>query len=211
MTAPEGLVIFGAGGHATSVADVARAAGYTIEAFIDPGKAGERLLGAPVAAAFEGDVTRHLFCIALGDNSARERARAGEASAYPLDRFPAIIHPTASVSRFATVGNGTVVMAGARIGPNSAIGAFCIVNTRAALDHDCRVHDYATVAPGVITGGFVSIGQRTTVAIGAVVKNGITIGADTILGAASYLNKDLPANCVAYGSPAQIVRTNDAD
>lgn len=206
MTSRHSLIIFGAGGHATSVGDVAIAAGFTISSFVDPYKAGETLLGIPVIGAFSGDPQDHLFCVALGDNQGREKSRAGEAAVAPVDRFPALIHPAASVSAFAKIGHGSVVMAGARIGPNSTIGDFCVINTRAALDHDCHVGDFAMVAPGAVTGGFVKIGRASTVAIGAVVRNDLTIGANTILGAGSYLNKNLPANCIAYGSPAKIVK-----
>ena len=206
MTSPQSLIIFGAGGHATSVADVALAAGFADLRFVDPHKAGETLLGFPVVGAFTEDPAEHFFCIALGDGEGREQSRAGEAAAYRLDRFPALIHPAASVSKFAKVGHGSVVMAGARIGPNSVIGDFCVINTRAALDHDCRVADFASVAPGAVAGGYVNVGRCSTVAIGAVVRNGITIGEKTILGGGSYLNTDLPSNCVAYGTPAKVVR-----
>lgn len=209
MTSRQSLIIFGAGGHATSVGDIALAAGFTIANFVDPHKAGGKLLGIPIVGTFAGNPQDHLFCLALGDNQGREKSRAGEASAPPLDRFPALIHPAASVSTFAKVGHGSVVMAGARIGPNSVIGDFCVINTRAALDHDCHVGDFATVAPGAVTGGFVKVGRASMVGIGAVVRNDLTIGANTILGAGSYLNKDLADNCVAYGSPAKIVKQID--
>ena len=206
MNRHHSLIIFGAGGHATSVADVALAAGFTISSFVDPHKAGEKLLGFPILGTFSGNPEQHFFFIALGENGDRAKARASEASAYPLDRFPALIHPAASISTFAKIGYGTVVMAGGRVGPNSIIGDFCVLNTCATLDHDCHLADFASVAPGAVTGGFVKIGRCSTVAIGAVVRNGITIGDDTVLGAGSYLDKDLPANCVAYGVPAKIIR-----
>jgi acetyltransferase-like isoleucine patch superfamily enzyme len=44
------------------------------------------------------------------------------------------------------------------------------------------------------------------VSIGAVVKHGVVIGADSVLGANSYLHADLPGGRVAYGSPARVVR-----
>jgi sugar O-acyltransferase (sialic acid O-acetyltransferase NeuD family) len=206
----DGLIILGAGGHARSVADVALAAGFPITSFVDPHLAGNSMLGYPIVGTFSGDPAKHLFCIALGDNRAREKARTAEVPAVPFDRFPPLIHPAASVSDFARVGHGTVVMAGARIGPNSIVGDFCIVNTHASLDHDCRLANYASIAPRAVTGGFVTIGERSTIAIGAVVRNDITIGANTILGAASYLDKDLPDDCVAYGTPAKVIRTNTA-
>jgi len=34
----------------------------------------------------------------------------------------------------------------------------------------------------------------------------VTIGENAIIGAHSFVNKDIPANCVAYGVPAKVVR-----
>ena len=206
------LVICGAGGHAVSVANVALSAGYTLAHFIDGYKAGQELFGCKVIAepTDVGDPQAYSYAIALGDNSARERvyreliASLGEVS------FPALIHSSAVLCSLSSVGAGTVVMPGALIGPNSLVGRFCIVNTRASIDHDCVMEDYASLAPGAVTGGGVRVGERAAVAIGAVVKHGLEVGADSVLGANSYLHRDLPANVTAYGSPAREVRAREA-
>lgn len=39
---------------------------------------------------------------------------------------------------------------------------------------------------------------------------GVTIGAGTIIGANSVVNKDIPANCIAVGAPAKIVKKYDS-
>src|SRR4051812_29907162 len=41
---------------------------------------------------------------------------------------------------------------------------------------------------------------------GAIVGPGVTMGADTVVGAGSVVPRDLPANVVAVGSPARVVR-----
>ncbi len=40
----------------------------------------------------------------------------------------------------------------------------------------------------------------------SVVLPGVTIGENTIVGAMSLVNKDLPPNSVAYGVPAKVVK-----
>jgi maltose O-acetyltransferase len=41
---------------------------------------------------------------------------------------------------------------------------------------------------------------------GAVVLAGVTIGENTVVGAGAVVTRDLPANVVAVGNPARVVR-----
>ena len=52
----------------------------------------------------------------------------------------------------------------------------------------------------------MQVGLRSAVSIGAVVKHGIIIGDDCVIGANSYVNQNLSKNQVAYGSPAKPVK-----
>lgn len=209
-TSTRELVVFGAGGHGTSVANVALSAGFAIACFVDPAKAGGTLLGAAIVAAPPPNLGRHPIAIAAGDNALRERIwRELAATGTPL-HAPALVHASAVVSVGAEIGDGTVAMPGAIIGPNTIVGRFCILNTRAAIDHDCRMADFASLAPGAVIGGAVRIGTRAVIGIGAVVKHGLSIGDDAVLGANSYLHRDLAANSLAYGSPARPVRERKA-
>jgi acetyltransferase-like isoleucine patch superfamily enzyme len=100
-------------------------------------------------------------------------------------------------------------MPNAVIGPNTKVGKFCLINTQASIDHDCVMLDYSSLAPSSVTGGTVQIGIRSALSIGATIKHGLKIGNDCVVGANSYLNKDLPNNQVAYGTPAKQVRTRN--
>jgi sugar O-acyltransferase (sialic acid O-acetyltransferase NeuD family) len=207
------IIIFGAGGHAISVANVAESAGYDVIAFIDKNKAGEKLLDRNVideCASIEG--WRELcLAIAIGDNFTRQRVYQDLHSRWSSLMFPVLVHRSATISKYAKIDSGTVVMPGAIVGPNSLVGKFCLLNTRASIDHDTTMLDFSSLAPGAITGGRVSIGFRSNVAIGATLINGISIGNDTIVGAGSLLNSNLPNNVVAYGNPAKIVRKRNSD
>jgi len=202
------LVIVGGGGHATSVYNVALSAGYEIAHFVDPARRATRLLDVEVVGAIEDIKAREQFhfCIAVGDNHRREVIRNDLSRLAPTPAFPALIHASAVISCGTTVGEGTVVMPGAIVGPNSSVGRFCILNTRCSIDHDGRMRDYSSLAPGATTGGRVQIGARTAVCIGAVIKHGVTLGEDCVLGAMSYLDRDLADRQLAYGTPARVVR-----
>ncbi|MFM1959452.1 MAG: hypothetical protein RL588_969 [Pseudomonadota bacterium] len=196
-----------------SVAGVAISAGFSILCFVDQLKAQDELLGIPVRPRIpEAPAPEPVnLALAIGDNSSRKSAHDALGGPQAKYAFPVIAHPTAVTSPFSEVGTGTVLMPGAVIGPNSKVGAFCILNTGASLDHDSTMGDFASLAPGAMTGGGVKIGLRTAIGIGAAIRHGLVIGDDTVLGAKSYLNRDLPGGVVAYGAPARIIRTRTPD
>jgi maltose O-acetyltransferase len=55
-------------------------------------------------------------------------------------------------------------------------------------------------------GAPITIGNNVWLGGGAIVLAGVTIGDNTIVGAGAVVTKDLPADVVAVGSPARVVR-----
>ena len=53
----------------------------------------------------------------------------------------------------------------------------------------------------------ITIGDNVWLGGGAIVLAGVTIDADTVVGAGAVVTKDLPAGVVAVGSPARVIRT----
>lgn len=191
------------------MANVAISAGYEIECFIDEDQAGKSLLGYEIV----GNVLDHNsiqglnIAIAIGDNAVRQRVHESLSIFEDKMRFPALVHSSATISSFSEIAEGAVIMPNAVVGPNTKIGRFCLVNTSSVIDHDSHMLEYSSIAPGALIGGRVSIGTRAAVSIGATVSHGIEIGDDCVVGANSFLNKDLEANRVAYGIPAKVIRT----
>jgi maltose O-acetyltransferase len=52
----------------------------------------------------------------------------------------------------------------------------------------------------------ITIGDNAWLGGGVIVLPGVTIGADTVVGAGSVVTRDLPAGVVAVGNPARVVR-----
>lgn len=52
----------------------------------------------------------------------------------------------------------------------------------------------------------VKIGKRCWLGEGVIVMPGVTIGDGCIIGAHSIVNKDIPANSIAVGSPAKVIK-----
>ena len=53
----------------------------------------------------------------------------------------------------------------------------------------------------------ITIGDNVWLGGGAIVLAGVTIGENTVVGAGAVVTRDLPANVVAVGNPARVVRT----
>lgn len=67
------------------------------------------------------------------------------------------------------------------------------------------------IAPNLREKGYqynlpVSIGRNCWIGTGATILPGVSIGENTIVGAGAVVTKDLPANVVAVGNPARILR-----
>lgn len=57
------------------------------------------------------------------------------------------------------------------------------------------------------SGRAISIGDNVWLGGGVIVLPGVSIGADTVVGAGSVVTKDLPAAVLAVGNPARVVRS----
>jgi maltose O-acetyltransferase len=53
----------------------------------------------------------------------------------------------------------------------------------------------------------ITIGDNVWLGGGAIVLPGVTIGDNTVVGAGTVVSKDLPANVVAVGNPARVIRS----
>jgi sugar O-acyltransferase (sialic acid O-acetyltransferase NeuD family) len=205
------VVIVGAGGHGQVVADMivagARVGGDVVQlaGFVDedPGLVGTEVNGVPVLGTLNsiGRLAADAFVVAIGSN--RERARIGQQLQSVRQLLVSIQHPYSSVSRNVTIGDGTMVSAGAVVVTGSRIGRGVILNTGCTVDHHAQIGDYAHIAPGVHLGGEVSIGDHTLVGIGAVVLARCRIGAGCTIGAGAVVIGDVPDGVTMVGVPAR--------
>ena len=211
------VVVWGAGGHALVVADVIRLGvwegrGRALLGFLDdvnPERAGEPFGGATVLGGREqldellGAGINHLI-IGVGDNEARLKlADLVRAKGFHLARA---IHPQAILEAdiSVSVGEGTVIMAGAVVQPGCSIGENVIVNTGATVDHGCVIDDGVHIAPGAHLGGNVIVYRGAFVGMGAIVVPDVVIGPRAIVGAGSVVLENVPNDTVVYGNPARV-------
>jgi UDP-N-acetylbacillosamine N-acetyltransferase len=196
------LVLLGCGGHARSVADVALAASVDVECFVDEqARDGETCLGRPVQRVMPKHTDGLVYMPCAGDNrrraaQIRELAEAG----LPL---ATVISPCATIGHGATVSPGCFVGHHAHIGPLGHIGAGCIVNTAAVVEHDCVVGECCHVSIRSSVAGRSRLGVCVFVGAGATVIDNVSVADDVMVGAGSVVVTDIAEPGTYVGVPAR--------
>lgn len=111
-----------------------------------------------------------------------------------------------------TVGTGVFInfgvtildIAPVRIGARSMLGPNCQLLT---AGHP--VDDWEMRSGGWENGTPITIGEDVWLGGGVTVLGGVNIGDRCVVGAGSVVTRDLPADSIAVGSPARVVRSRD--
>jgi UDP-N-acetylbacillosamine N-acetyltransferase len=208
------LVILGAGGIAIVAADIARCQGFDVVGFLDdcPAKHGTLFCGAPVLGNFSmlAELRRVVSQVVIGFSNCRGRLDVAQRALSYGFSLPKVIHPSAVISQYARLEQGSIIMPGVIVNAGAHIGSHTILNTAASIDHECRIGDGVHIGPGARLSGLVTVGDASWIGIGCAIRESIHIGADVLLGAGSLALKDIPDGVVAYGSPAKVIRANTA-
>jgi sugar O-acyltransferase (sialic acid O-acetyltransferase NeuD family) len=101
-----------------------------------------------------------------------------------------VIHPAATISSSALLGDGTLVMPKSVVNADVRMGENVIVNSGAIIEHDCHLGDGVHVAPGAVLCGNVSVGEGAFVGAGAVVVPGVKIAPDAFIKAGTIVKRD---------------------
>ncbi len=190
------IFVIGASGHAKVIIDIIEEIGHSIGGVFDQDINKKRLCGIDVKHDFS-DLPKHSV-IAIGNNYIRKKIAKDN-----LFELRSLVHPKSAISKFAEIGDGTVVMAGVSVNADARVGDYCILNTNCSVDHDCKIGDFVHISPNVALAGNVEIGECTHIGIGACVKQGVIIGRDCVVGAGAVVIKDIPDGMTIEGNPGK--------
>lgn len=204
------VAIVGASGHGKVVADLAELCGFEVVFFDDayPNKTiiGDwRIIGTSADLQVCAD-SYPLAVVAIGNNKVRVKL-AGQLANAGIE-LVTLIHPSAVISRYASIGKGTVIFANAVVNAFATVEDNVIINTSAVVEHDCVVASGGHLSPNAAIAGGVVVEQCSWIGIGAVARQLVRIGSNTVIGANSTVIKDMPKDVTAVGSPAKVIKSD---
>ena len=99
-----------------------------------------------------------------------------------------------------------------KLGYKTDIGAFTYINAKngvviedyVQIGSHCSIYSVSTIDN---KDGEVILKKNCRIGSHSVIMPGITIGENSIIGACSFVNIDIPPNTLAYGMPVKLIRS----
>jgi acetyltransferase-like isoleucine patch superfamily enzyme len=98
-----------------------------------------------------------------------------------------------------------------KLGIRTDIGAFTYINAKneviiedeVQVGSHCSIYSISTIDNKE---GPVKLKKNCKIGSHSIIMPGVTIGENSVVGAFSFVNQDIPANVVAFGVPAKVIK-----
>jgi sugar O-acyltransferase (sialic acid O-acetyltransferase NeuD family) len=197
--------VYGAGGCGRGILPLLRQAHPSANlVFVDDERADSKVNGQAVltwANFTQQSVDRRHICLAVASPVTREKlARKCDNAGIELIGVNA---NSIVVMDDVEIGEGACLSPFVTLTSNIRIGRCFHANLYSYIEHDCRVGDYVTLAPGAKINGNVTLGNRVYIGASAVVRQGLKIGSDAIIGMGAVVTRDVADGVTVVGNPAR--------
>lgn len=207
------IILIGGGGHCISCIDVIEQTGlYKIQGILDVlEKVGEKVLGYPIIGT-DDDLERFLpdcqdFLLTVGQiKSSALRVKLFQKIKNAGGNLPVIISPTAYVSKYALIEEGTIVMHHALVNAGAKIGKGCIINTKTLIEHEALVGDFCHISTASIINGQANVHNSCFIGSNSVIANNTSIIANTLIAAGSQVLKNIETPGTYLGFPLRKIK-----
>lgn len=198
-------------GHATPIfIELAEACGYTVKGLYhyNDERTGEMNHGFPILGSFDGlyqqNLTGKMFVLTMGNMSIKE-----EVSKRLLEKgatLPTLIHPSASISRFAKVSPcGVLIDKCCEVQSDASVEEGSVCWTGVVVCHNTTLKPYTFCGPCSLVGAFIKVGRRAFIGQRALLISGKveSVGEDATIGAGAVVTKPVKDNTIMIGNPAR--------
>ncbi len=212
------IIILGTGGSSRDILDITYDINafygkeiYLVLGFLDDDESkwgkeinGIKILGPLVSAV---DYTDAFFINGIGSpKTFLDKQKIISKTNIPMDRFVTLIHPSASISKSAKIGLGSVIFQNVVLGSNVKVGEQVIILPNVVISHDDKVGDFSCLAGCVYISGTVSIGKFCYIGANASIRESLSIGEGSLVGMGSTVIDNVPSRTVFAGNPARFVK-----
>lgn len=211
------LIIVGAGGTSREIAGAVGdincdSRRWNLLGFLDdePTKQGQLIDGLPVlgpiaAAKYYASCQ---FIVGIANSlDPLGRKRIVERMGLGVERFATMIHPSASISKHASIGAGTAILQNVVVTTNTVIGNHVLISQAVCMAHDDIVEDFVTIASGVVVSGYVCLRLGAYIGAGSILIPRVTVGRAALVGIGSVVMRDVPPEATVLGNPARLFPT----
>jgi sugar O-acyltransferase (sialic acid O-acetyltransferase NeuD family) len=213
MTAQERLIVVGAGGFGREIicwVEDCAAAGRLpkLGGYIDdevgalPGYDVERVGTIQDYQPQAGDQ----FVVALGEPA--KKRKLVELLQGRGARFATLVHPTCTVVRTATIGEGVILCPYAMMMPDSRAERFVTILNYSGLGHDAVAGEFTTLSSVVDVTGRCVIGKDVSIGSGARLLPGVKVGDGATIGAGSIVVRSVKPATTVFAAPAKTLNMN---
>lgn len=207
------IYILGVGRNTEVYIDLVEACGYNPAGLYhyNDERTGQNIHGIPILDSntnlFKKPTLAGMqFAISVGDNKIRAelantiRAKGGV--------FPTLIHPTAVVSKYATIAQGVIINSCSVVQAGVSIDVDTVVNSNATVVHTSKIGKACYITDGAVVGAYVTIKDKVLVGLNSVIISSKVdvIGENSIIGAGAVVTKSVEANTVVAGNPAMVTK-----
>lgn len=126
--------------------------------------------------------------VAITDN--KDRLRVANSIRNLGGQFISAIHPLAYLSEEATVGDGSVLAAGAVVHPNAAVGSHSFLGPASVVDRDAVIGAGAWISAGAVVGSGARVGARAFIGYNGGVGRKTSLESDGRVEALRFLGSE---------------------
>lgn len=124
----------------------------------------------------------------------------------PSERFATIVHKSAFIAHNAILDPGVLVMPNCYVATMAHVGQCSLIMANSIFGHDTSCGPLCHFSAGSITGGYLTLGKASSVALGSIILEKCNVGNYAVVGANSLITKNVPDYEVHVGSPAKFLR-----
>ena len=192
MTNRKNLILLGGGGHCKSCIDVIEQEGnYVIAGILDNEESvGQKILGYDFIGT-DADINKfanegYTFLITVGQiKTSSIRKKLFSLLSKNRAQMATVISPRAYVSKYADIGNGTIIMHDVLVNASASIGENCIINSKALIEHDTIIEDFCHISTSAVINGGATVKEGTFFGSNAVSKEYTVTDKDDFINAGS--------------------------
>lgn len=207
MTIKKQLILFPCNGNAIEALDCIDYSKFDVIGFVDDSdeKIGTHQYGVTVfdRSLFSKNPNAQVLAVPGSPVSFQDRDNVIESLQLNPNRFVNVIHPSAHISSFATMGKNCLLMEGVVLKAGASIGNSVCMLPYSVLHHDSRIDDYSLIGSSVVIAGYVKIKEKCYIGSGSKIKNNTEIGHECLVGMGSNVLQSLSPKEVYYGNPAK--------